>query len=88
MKRLKHLCINKNKRQTRFSPLENPHMNVLLFLEPLNISRMMNDSIFELNNNNNNNNNNNIYDLYRAYTGGSMRHYNDKMKQYIELEVK
>ena len=35
-----------------------------------------------------NNNNNNIYDLYRAYTGGSMRHYNDKMKQYIELEVK
>ena len=39
-------------------------------------------------NNNNNNNNNNIYDLYRAYTGGSMRHYKDKMKQYIELEVK
>ena len=29
-----------------------------------------------------------IYDLYRAYTGGSMRHYNDKIKQYIELEVK
>ena len=35
-----------------------------------------------------NNNNNNIYDLYRAYTGGSMRHYNDKKKQYIKLEVK
>ena len=32
--------------------------------------------------------NNNIYDLYRAYTGGSMRHYNNKMKQYIELKVK
>ena len=30
----------------------------------------------------------NIYDLYRAYTGGSMRHYNEKNKQYIELEVK
>ena len=26
-----------------------------------------------------------IYDLYRAYTGSSMRHYNDKKKQYIEL---
>ena len=37
---------------------------------------------------NNNNNNNNIYDLYHAYTGGSMRHYNDKKKQYIKLEVK
>ena len=29
-----------------------------------------------------------IYDLYRAYTGGSMRHYNDEKKQYIKLEVK
>ena len=42
-----------------------------------------------LNNNNNNNNNNKYiykyinYDLYRAYTGGSMRNYNNKMKTAI-----
>ena len=29
-----------------------------------------------------------MYDLYHAYTGGSMRNYKDKMKQYIKLEVK